>query len=161
MKKTGQNIKVIAQNKKAYHEYYIEDKIEVGIVLKGTEVKALRCSKASIIESYADNIGDEIFLLGANINEYNKAKHFTHYPRRQRKLLLHKKEIKKLIGLIKRKGYTLIPLSLYFNKRNIAKLSLGIAKGKKKHDKRETIKQRDWDKKKARLMKTHQYGTNH
>ena len=153
MKKTDHNIQVIAQNKKAYHDYHIEDKIEVGIVLKGTEVKALRCSKASIAESYADSIGDEIFLLGANINEYSQAKKFNHHPRRQRKLLLHKKEIKKLIGLIKRKGYTLIPLSLYFNKCNIAKLSLGIAKGKKKHDKRETIKQREWDRKKARVMK--------
>lgn len=155
MKKNNQDIKIIVQNKKAYHKYCIEDKIEVGIVLKGTEVKSLRCSKASIAESYADKIGDEIFLLGANINEYSKAKKFSHYPRRQRKLLLHKKEIKKLIGLVKRKGYTLIPLSLYFNRYNIAKLSLGIAKGKKKHDKREAIKQGDWDKKKARLMKDH------
>ena len=131
MKKTDHSIQIIAQNKKAYHDYHIEDKIEAGIVLKGTEVKSLRCSKASIVESYADSIGNEIFLLGANINEYGKAKNFNHHPRRQRKLLLHKKEIKKLIGLIKRKGYTLIPLSLYFNKHNIAKLSLGIAKGKK------------------------------
>ena len=152
MKKNNQCIKIIAQNKKAYHEYYIEDKIEAGIVLEGTEVKALRCSKASIAESYADKVRDEIFLLGANISEYSKAKNFSHHPRRQRKLLLHKKEIKKLIGLIKRKGYTLIPLSLYFNKCNIVKLSLGIAKGKKKHDKREAIKQREWDKKKSRLM---------
>lgn len=155
MKKTGQNIKIIAQNKKAYHEYHIEDKIEAGIVLKGTEVKALRCSKASITESYADEIGNEIFLLGASINEYSKAKKFNHYPRRQRKLLLHKKEIKKLTGFVKRKGYTLVPLSLYFNERNIAKLSLGIAKGKKKHDKREAIKQKDWNKRKARLMKNY------
>ena len=146
-------IKIIAQNKKAYHEYEIEDKIEAGIVLAGSEVKSLRFSKASINESYAHSIGNEIFILGANIPEYNKAKSFKHFPIRQRKLLLHKREIKKLIGLIKRKGHTLIPLSLYFNKKNIAKILLGIAKGKKKHDKRETIKQRDWERDKARILK--------
>jgi SsrA-binding protein len=155
MGKTAREIKIIAQNKKAYHEYFIEEKIEVGIVLRGSEVKSLRCSNASIAESYADKVGDEIFLLGASISEYSKAKMFTHYPRRQRKLLLHKREIKKLTGLIKRKGYTLVPLSLYFNKKNIAKISLGIAKGKKKHDKREAIKERDWNRDKGRLMKAH------
>ena len=92
-------IKIIAQNKKAYHEYEIEDKIEAGIVLAGSEVKSLRFSKASINESYAHSIGNEIFILGANIPEYNKAKSFKHFPTRQRKLLLHKREIKKLIGL--------------------------------------------------------------
>lgn len=146
-------IKIIAQNKKAYHEYEIEDKIEAGIVLAGSEVKSLRFSKASINESYAHSIGNEIFILGANIPEYNKAKSFKHFPTRQRKLLLHKREIKKLIGLIKRKGHTIIPLSLYFNKKNIAKILLGIAKGKKKHDKRESIKQRDWERDKARILK--------
>ncbi|EDV18434.1 hypothetical protein TRIADDRAFT_63046 [Trichoplax adhaerens] len=137
----------------SYHEYLIEDKVEAGIVLKGSEVKSLRFSKASINESYANNIDNEIFILGANIPEYNKAKSFKHNPKRQRKLLLHKKEINKLIGLIKRKGYTLIPLTLYFNKKNIAKISLGLAKGKKKHDKREAIKQRDWERDKARIFK--------
>ena len=147
-------IKIIAQNKKAYHEYEIEDKIEAGIVLAGSEVKSLRFSKASINESYAHSIRNEIFILGANIPEYNKAKSFKHSTTRQRKLLLHKREIKKLIGLIKRKGHTLIPLSLYFNKKNIAKILLGIAKGKKKHDKREAIKQRDWERDKARILKS-------
>ena len=144
------DIKIIAQNKKAYHEYVIEDKIETGIILAGSEVKSLRFSKASINESYAHSIGNEIFILGANIPEYNKAKSFKHSPTRQRKLLLHRKEIKKLIGLIKRKGYTMIPLSLYFNKKNIAKVLLGIAKGKKKHDKRQVIKERDSERDKAR-----------
>ncbi|WHA04364.1 SsrA-binding protein SmpB [Candidatus Bandiella numerosa] len=147
------DIKIIAQNKKAYHEYVIEDKIETGIILAGSEVKSLRFSKASINESYAHSIGNEIFILGANIPEYNKAKSFKHSPTRQRKLLLHRKEIKKLIGLIKRKGYTLIPLSLYFNKKNIAKVLLGIAKGKKKHDKRQVIKERDSERDKARELK--------
>lgn len=153
MNKTKHGIQIVAQNKKAYHEYTIEDKIEVGIVLKGSEVKSLRFSKASINESYANNIDNEIFILGANIPEYNKAKSFKHNPKRPRKLLLHKKEIKRLIGLIKRKGYTIIPLTLYFNHKNIAKLSLGLAKGKKKHDKREAIKQRDWERDKARIFK--------
>ena len=153
MNKIKYEIQIVAQNKKAYHEYLIEDKVEAGIVLKGSEVKSLRFSKASINESYANNIDNEIFILGANIPEYNKAKSFKHYPKRQRKLLLHKKEINKLIGLIKRKGYTLIPLMLYFNQKNIAKISLGLAKGKKKHDKREAIKQRDWERDKARIFK--------
>jgi SsrA-binding protein len=153
MNKIKHEIQIVAQNKKAYHEYLIEDKVEAGIILKGSEVKSLRFSKASINESYADNIDNEIFILGANIPEYNKAKSLKHNPKRQRKLLLHKKEINKLIGLIKRKGYTLIPLTLYFNKKNIAKISLGLAKGKKKHDKREAIKQRDWERDKARIFK--------
>ena len=156
MKPSNKDIKMIAQNKRAYHEYFIEEEIEAGIMLKGTEVKSLRCSQASIVESYADQIDNEIFLLGSNIPEYSKARIFNHYPKRQRKLLLHKKEIKRLTGLIKRKGYTLIPLSLYFNKNNIAKISLGLARGKKQHDKREAIKQKDWDRDKARLMKNHE-----
>ena len=127
------DIKIIAQNKKAYHEYVIEDKIETGIILAGSEVKSLRFSKASINESYAHSIGNEIFILGANIPEYNKAKSFKHSPTRQRKLLLHRKEIKKLIGLIK--------------------VLLGIAKGKKKHDKRQVIKERDSERDKARELK--------
>ena len=152
MKKVD-NFKVISQNKKAYHEYTIEEKIEAGIALLGSEVKSLRCSQASIAESYATNEGNEIFLLGANIKEYKQAKQFNHYPKRKRKLLLHKKEIKKLIGLIRKKGYTLVPLSLYFNEKNLAKLLLGIARGKKKHDKREAIKEREWSRKKARVLK--------
>ncbi|WPX96471.1 SsrA-binding protein SmpB [Candidatus Bandiella euplotis] len=156
MRNVDKEIRMIAQNKRAYHDYFIEEEIEAGIVLKGTEVKSLRCSKASIAESYADNIGEEIFLLGATIQEYSKARIFNHYPKRQRKLLLHKRELKRLIGLIKRRGYTLIPLTLYFNKRNIAKVSLGLAKGKKNYDKREAIKQKDWDRTKSRMMKTYQ-----
>ncbi|MFQ3306989.1 MAG: SsrA-binding protein [Candidatus Midichloriaceae bacterium] len=152
MQKSTDQLKIICQNKKAYYEYFIEDKLEVGIVLKGSEVKSLRFSGGSIAESYADSIGNEIFLLGSYIEEYDKAKAFNHYSRRNRKLLLHKKEIKKLIGLVKRKGHTLIPLSLYFNHKNTVKLSLGIAKGKKKHDKREAIKDREWERRKARIL---------
>ncbi len=144
MNTSTNEIKIIAQNKKAYHDYLIEDEIEAGIVLLGSEAKSLRFSKASINDSYADSIGNQIFMLGANIPEYNQAKILNHSPKRKRKLLLNKKEIKKLIGLIKRKRYTLIPISLFFNKKNIAKILLGIAKGKKKHDKREAIKQKDW-----------------
>ncbi len=143
-------VQILAKNKKAYYEYFIEEEIEAGISLKGSEVKSLRLSKVSIAESYADVIDNEVFLIGANIQQYDYAKIYNHHPTRLRKLLLHKKEIKNLIGLTKRKGYTLIPLSIYFNKRNIAKLLLGIAKGKKKHDKRETIKQRDWERRKNR-----------
>lgn len=153
MNNTQGEIKIIAQNKKAYHEYIIEDRIEAGIILYGSEVKSLRFAKASINEAYAHNIGNEIFILGANIQEYNKAKSFKHYPTRERKLLLHRREIKKLIGLMKQKGYTLIPLLLYFNKKNIAKVLLGVAKGKKKYDKREAIKQRDCERDRARILK--------
>lgn len=145
--------KVITYNKKAWYEYIIEDKIEAGVALLGSEVKSIRLSKVNINNSYADSIKNEIFILGANITEYKQSKVFNHHPIRKRKLLLRKKEIKKLIGLIKRKGYTLIPLSLYFNKKNIIKILLGVAKGKTKQDKREIIKQRDWQRNKKYLLK--------
>ena len=148
-------MKVITQNRKAYHDYVIEDEIEVGIALFGSEVKSLRCSKADISAAYAHHIRNEIFVSGVYIAEYNQAKIFNHSPTRQRKLLLHKKEIKKFIGLIERKGYTFIPLLLYFNKRNIAKILLGIAKGKKKYDKRESIKQKDSKRDQERLLKNY------
>lgn len=144
---------LLAQNKKATHDYFIEEKFETGIVLKGTEVKSLRDGRASINEAHANHMEGEIFLLGSNIPEYKKAHQFNHHPRRPRKLLLKKREIKKMIGLLQKKGYTLIPLSLYFNNKNLVKVSLGLAKGKKKYDKRESIKQRDWDRKKARILK--------
>ena len=149
--------RVISNNKKAWYDYEIENKIEAGIVLLGSEVKSLRLSKVSINSSYADSIENEIFILGANIPEYKKSRIFNHSPRRRRKLLLRKKEIQKLIGLINRKGYTLIPLTLYFNQKNIVKILLGIAKGKKKKDKREIIKQRDWQRNKERLSKSSDY----
>lgn len=144
---------LIAQNNKAHYEYFIEQTYEVGIVLTGTEVKSLRENKASIAESHVVEIKGEIFIIGCYIDEYTKANKFNHYPRRPRKLLLHSKEIKKLTGMVKKQGITIVPLSLYFNKKNLVKVLIAIAKGKKQHDKRETIKQRDWERQKARIFK--------
>ena len=150
---TGNIREVVAVNRRAHFDYHITETIEAGLVLHGTEVKALRAGKASIVEAHADAIGEEIFLLNAHIPEYGKAGRFNHSPRRPRKLLLHKRQVNKLLGLIKIKGITLIPLQLYFNQRNIAKLELGLAQGKKQHDKREAIKERDWQRSKARTMR--------
>ena len=143
-------LKLISQNNRAYYNYFIEDTYEAGIVLTGTEVKSLRHGKVSIAEAHADEINGEIFLLNANISEYTEANRYNHYPKRSRKLLLHAKEIHKLIGLIKRKRYTLVPITMYFNKKNKVKVVIGLGKGKKNYDKRETIKQREWERKKAR-----------
>jgi SsrA-binding protein len=145
--------KIIAQNRRALFNYFIEERIEAGIVLKGSEVKSLRQGKASIEDSHAENSGNEIFLYNCHIAEYDKANQFNHTSRRTRKLLLHSREIKKIIGKIRLKGYTLIALSLFFNQKNIVKVELGIAKGKKLHDKRESIKEKDWKRDQARLMK--------
>jgi SsrA-binding protein len=146
--------KTAAQNRKARFEYHIEDTLEAGLVLTGTEVKSLRSGQASINESYASVKGGEIFMINAHIPEYAKAHaHLQHEPRRPRKLLLHKNEMNKLIGAVQRKGVTIVPLAIYFNPRGIAKVSLGIASGKKKQDKRESIKDRDWQREKSRLMR--------
>jgi SsrA-binding protein len=145
--------KNIAQNRRARYDYFIDEVLEVGIVLTGTEVKSLRKNEVSISESHAMVDNGEIFLVNANIPEYDKANQFNHYPRRPRKLLLRKKDIKKLIGLVQRKGCTLVPVSMYFNYKNLAKVELGVARGKKEHDKRETIKQADWQRQKARVLK--------
>lgn len=146
--------KQIANNKKARFLYFIEDTIEVGIVLLGSEVKSLRLNGCNIEESYADIQQGEVYLHGSNIKEYEKASSFNRFaPRRSRKLLMHKKEIKKLIGYIQRKGYTAIPLSMYFNKYGIAKIELGLASGKKQHDKRAAIKDREWKIRKDRILK--------
>ena len=143
----------IAENRKARFNYEIRDKIQVGLVLKGTEVKSLRMGKASISESYAaENLG-KICLINSNIPIYEAANNFNHEPLRQRELLVSKKERNKLLGLIKKEGITLVPLFLYFNEKGIAKLDLGIAKGKTKEDKRETIKQRDWNRQKSKILK--------
>ena len=144
--------KNISQNKRAYYDYLIEETYEVGIVLTGTEVKSLRRGKISITESHASEIDGEIFLLNANIPEYTEANRYNHYTKRPRKLLLHAREIRKLIGLTKRKGYTLVPISIFFNKRNKVKVILGLGKGKKNHDKREAIKEREWQREKSRVM---------
>ena len=146
-------IKVVAENRKARFNYAIEDSVEAGIVLTGTEVKSVRSGKTTIAESYADAKDGEIWLVNANIPEYAQANRFNHEPKRDRKLLLHKKQIDKLSGAIEREGMTLIPLKMYFNERGMIKLQIGLAKGKKLHDKRDTEKKRDWAREKGRLMR--------
>ena len=142
-----------ALNRRARHDYLIEDTVEAGLVLHGTEVKSLRKGGASIAEYYADQQGGELYLVNANIPEYKASAHFNHQPTRPRKLLLHRKEVNRLLGAIKREGVTVVPLAIYFNERGRAKLLLAIAKGKKLHDKRETEKERDWNRQKSRLLK--------
>lgn len=145
---------LVAQNRRARHDYFIEDTLEVGIMLHGTEVKSLRTGKASINEAYAGEDKGAVYLFNAHIPEYQQSgRHLQHEIRRPRKLLLHKREMDKLLGDIQKKGTTLVPLSLYFNERGIAKLELAVATGKRKSDKRETEKQRDWQREKARLMR--------
>jgi SsrA-binding protein len=141
------------QNRRARHDYLIEDTVEAGLVLQGSEVKVLRTGQASIAEAYAGESGGELFLVNANIPEYSAAKHFSHQPRRPRKLLLHRKEMDKLLGAIKREGVTIVPLSIYFNERGRAKVELGLAHGKKKADRRQAEKNRDWQRDKARIMR--------
>ncbi len=144
----------IARNKKAYHDYFVEENIEAGIMLKGTEVKALRLGGSSIKESHVGEMEGALYLFNAHIPEYGKAGRFLqHELRRPRKLLLHKKELNKLIGSIQKKGVTIMPTALYFNRKGLVKLSIGVAKGKKQHDKREVEKNRDWQRDKARIVK--------
>lgn len=144
---------LIAQNRRARHDYLIEETFEAGLLLTGTEVKSLRASRCSLGEAYAADQGGELHLLNAHISPYGPASRFNHEPKRPRKLLVHKREADRLLGLIRRGGYTLVPLSIYFNERGIAKIELGLARGKKKADKRETEKARDWQRDKARLMR--------
>jgi SsrA-binding protein len=143
----------VAQNRRARHDYVIEDTLEAGLVLQGTEVKVLRKGQASIAEAYADESGGELFLVNANIPEYPSSAHFNHEPRRPRKLLLHRKEMNHLLGAIRREGVTVVPLSIYFNDRGRAKIALGLARGKRKADKREAEKARDWQRSRARIMR--------
>ena len=145
--------KVVAENRRARFDYVIEDKYEAGIALTGTEVKSLRFGEGSIAESYAEVKGEEVWLVNANIPEFSHGNRFNHEPKRPRKLLLHQREIEKMIGAVERKGMTLIPLSIYFNSRGRAKVELALAKGKQAHDKRQTIKDRDWQRDKARLIR--------
>ncbi|WP_022722654.1 SsrA-binding protein SmpB [Rhodopseudomonas sp. B29] len=151
--KNERPIKVVAENRKARFNYAIEDTIEAGISLTGTEVKSVRNGKSTIAESYADARGGEIWLINATIPEYLQANRFNHEPKRPRKLLLHRKQINKLMGAVERQGMTLIPLKLYFNEKGRAKLLLALAKGKQLHDKRETEKKRDWSREKGRLLR--------
>jgi SsrA-binding protein len=145
--------KLVAENRKARFNYDIEEKLEAGIQLTGSEVKSLRTGKANIAESYASDEGGELYLINAHIAEYAQAARDGHAPTRPRKLLLHKREIDRLLGAIQRQGMTLVPLKLYFNARGIAKVELGLARGKKIHDKRDTEKKRDWERQKGRLMR--------
>jgi SsrA-binding protein len=143
----------VAQNRRARHDYLIEDILEAGVVLRGTEVKVLRQGQASIAEAYADEDGGELYLVNANIPEYKSSAHFNHQPRRPRKLLLHKKQMNRILGAIRREGVTVVPLSIYFNERGRAKVELGLARGKRKVDKRQAEKQRDWQRSRARILR--------
>jgi len=145
--------KAIAENRRARYDYFLEDNIEAGLVLTGTEVKSLRGGRANIAESYAAVEGREIVLINADIPPYGNANRFNHEPRRPRKLLLHRKQIDKLIGAVQREGRTIIPLRLYFDDKGKAKLEIALAKGKKTHDQREATAERDWQRDKARLMR--------
>jgi SsrA-binding protein len=145
--------KLIAENRRARFDYFLEETFEAGLSLTGSEVKSLRNGKANIAESYAAVEGDQVVLVNADIPPYAQAGRFNHEPRRPRKLLLHRKELDKLIGAVNREGRTLIPTKLYWNDKGLAKLELAMAKGKKVHDKREVAAERDWQRDKARLMR--------
>lgn len=146
--------KIAAQNRRARFNYEIGETFEAGIVLTGSEVKSLRTGKATIAESYADAHQGEIWLVNANIPEYKQSGPYNnHEPKRHRKLLLHKRQVNKLIGAVEREGMTLVPLKIYFNERGRAKIEIALGRGKKLHDKRETAKKRDWQRQKSRLMR--------
>ncbi|MBW8910359.1 MAG: SsrA-binding protein SmpB [Sphingomonas sp.] len=145
--------KIVAENRRARYEYFLEDFFEAGIALTGTEVKSLRFGEGSIAESYAEVKGDQIWLVNANIPEFSHGNRFNHEPKRPRKLLLHARQIEKMRHAVTRDGMTLIPLSVYFNGQGRAKVELALAKGKKLHDKRETEKARDWKREQGRLMR--------
>ncbi len=145
--------KVVAENRRARFDYFVEDRFETGIALTGTEVKALRQGEGSIAESYAHVEGDEVWLINSHIPEYSHGNRLNHEPRRPRKLLLKRREIAKLHGAVNRQGLTLVPLSVYFNGTGRAKVELALARGKKVHDKRETVKERDWKREQQRLLR--------
>src|SRR6266404_7571767 len=151
--KPDRKLRVVADNRKARFNYEIGEVFEAGIALTGSEVKSLRAGKATIAESYADTRAGEIWLINSNITEYLQAGRFNHAPKRPRKLLLHKRQINKLIGAVEREGMTLVPLRLYFNDKGRAKLELALARGKKLHDKRETEKKRSWERERGRLLR--------
>jgi len=148
-------VKVVAENRRARFDYFVEDRIETGIALTGTEVKSLRGGEGSIAESYAGVEGEEVWLINSHIPEYSHGNRQNHEPRRPRKLLLKSREIAKLQGAVTRQGLTLVPLSIYFNSSGRAKVELAVARGKKMHDKRETQKERDWKREQGRLLRKH------
>lgn len=143
----------IAQNRKARFNYTIVDEIEAGLILEGTEVKSLRLGKANITDAHAGEKEGSLWLFNANIDEYEGANRFNHQPRRPRQLLLKKKEVSKLLGKIQTKGMTIVPISLYFNDKGIAKVKLGLVQGRKQYEKREVEKEREWKRKQSALLK--------
>ena len=145
--------KTIAENRRARYDYFLEDPVEAGIVLTGSEVKSLRNGRANIAESYVSVEGDEVVLINADIPPFAQANRFNHEPRRHRKLLLHRKQLNRLIGAVQREGRTIIPTKLYWNDKGLAKLEIALARGKKLHDKREATAERDWQRDKARLLR--------
>jgi SsrA-binding protein len=147
--------KTVAENRRARFEYFIEDRYEAGIALTGTEVKSLRFGEGSIAESYAEVRDGQVWLVNANVPEFSHGNRFNHVLKRPRKLLLHEREIAKLTGAVERKGMTLVPLSIYFNGRGRAKVELALCKGKNVADKRNTVKERDWKRDQARIMREH------
>ena len=144
---------IAAENRRARHDYAILDTIEAGVVLAGTEVKSLRAGRANLADAFAGQQQGELYLFNAYIPEYQVKTAFTHETRRARKLLVHKKEMHKLLGAVTREGMTLVPLAIFFNDRGIAKVRLGLAKGRKLHDKRAAEKERDWQREKARVLR--------
>ena len=147
--------KTVAENRRARFDYHIEDTFEAGIALTGTEVKSLRFGEGSIAESYAEIRGGECWLVNSNVPEFSHGNRYNHEPKRPRKLLLHQRELERLQGAVERKGMTLVPLSIYFNSKGRAKVELALAKGKQVADKRQTIKDRDWKRQQARIMREH------
>jgi SsrA-binding protein len=151
--KPERKLKIVADNRKARFNYEIGETFEAGVVLTGSEVKSLRSGKANIAESYAGARDGELWLYNSNISEYKQAGRFNHAPKRARKLLLHQRQINKLIGAVEREGMTVVPLKLYFNERGRAKIELALARGKKLHDKRQTEKKRSWERERGRLLR--------
>ncbi|MGH6787057.1 MAG: SsrA-binding protein SmpB [Novosphingobium sp.] len=150
---TFDKVKTVAENRRARFDYYIDEVVEAGIALTGTEVKSLRFGEGSIAESYAEVKNGEVFLINSNVPEFSHGNRHNHVPKRPRKLLLHEREIAKMTGAVERKGMTLVPLSIYFNSRGRAKVELALAKGKNTADKRATIKEREWKREAARVLR--------
>ena len=151
--KTEAKLRVVADNRKARFNYFIDETMEAGVALTGTEVKSLRAGKATIAEAYADSRDGEIWLINSNIPEYQQAHRFNHAPKRPRKLLLHRRQINKLIGAVEREGMTIVPLKFYFNDRGRAKIEIALARGKKLYDKRDTERKRSWERERGRLLR--------
>ncbi|MBW0145000.1 SsrA-binding protein SmpB [Sphingomicrobium clamense] len=155
MSKAFNKVKIVADNRRAFYEYAVEERFEAGIELRGTEVKSLRNGEANIAESYVAVEDGEVWLINAHVPEYSHGNRLNHDPRRRRRLLLHAREINKLFGAVGRQGLTIVPLSMYFNGDGRAKLEIALAKGKKAHDKRAAIKERDWKREQGRLLRNH------